>query len=152
MKRFIANERRHRENRGKDPVQMDMRVRRSDELFLIHREPVKGETDPVHRKTTNRKAKETRAEDDDFQYKIPPIDREFENMPMGEYLLPAEKEEIEKLKPELEKQTNYTPRTMEEVITAQSQTPNKQEHAKEDEEGSLDNSEKRSIARETKTL
>ena len=144
MKRFIANERRNRENRGKDPVQMDMRVRRSDELFLIHREPVKGETDPVHRKTANRKAKEPRAEDDDLQYKIPPMDREFENTPMGEYLLPAEKEEIEKLRPELERQTNYTPRTMEEVITAQSQ----QEHATEEEE---ENSEEQKQSKRERT-
>ena len=56
---------------------------------------------------------------------------------MGEYLLPAEKEEIEKLKPELEKQTNYTPRTMKEVITAHSL-----EHAKEDKERDSDNLEK----------
>ena len=133
MKRFVANERKRRENKGKDPVEMDIRVRRSDELFLIHREPQKGENDPVPRRTANRKAKEMRIEDEDIQYKIPPLDREFENAPIGEYLIPAEKEEIEKLKSELERQSEYRPKTIQEVITAESQT-NGQGHAADNEE------------------
>ena len=72
-------------------------------------------------------------EDEDIQYKIPPLDREFENAPIGEYLIPAEKEEIEKLKSELEKQSEYRPKTIQEVITAESQT-NGQGHAADNEE------------------
>ena len=61
------------------------------------------------------------------------MDREFENAPIGEYLIPAEREEIEKLKSELEKQSEYRPKTIQEVITAESQI-NEQGHAADNQE------------------
>ena len=116
MREFVKRERSYRKKRNKDPVQMEIRVRRCDELFLIHREPLPDETEKKPRRIVNRKAKKKKPPKKTIQYSIPTMDREVKQQPIGEYLLKAEPHLVDKLKTELNNQEEYSPRTMEEVL------------------------------------
>ena len=108
--------------RGKlDRIAMDIRVRRTDELFLTHREPTEEEAKKKKWKMSdcaNEREREKRKEaaqrkrqgrtpeeklHQDQRWVVPPLERETKPKILGEYILPTGSAEVNQVREEFEK-------------------------------------------------
>ena len=108
--------------RGKlDRIPMDIRVRRTDELFLIHREPTEeeakkkkwkmsdsaNEREREKRKEAAQRRRQGRTPEDklhqDQRWVVPPLERETKPKILGEYILPTGSAEVNQVREEFEK-------------------------------------------------
>lgn len=125
-----------------DRVPMDIRVRRSDELFLIHREPTEEEkrlakkenteNDPIQAEEERRTEARTRmkkgrtpeqAEITDQRWVIPPLEQEDVTKIVGEYILPTDASEIKAVKEEFEKKLKQKNQDLDELLGPSEDVP-----------------------------
>ena len=124
-----------------DKVPMDIRIRRTDELFLIHREPTEeekkakkgeGNKDPLQaeqerRKEASVRRKQTRTpekpEGMDQRWVVPPLEREDVRKIVGEYILPTETAEVKAVKEEFEKKLEQTNQDLDQLLEPPEMVP-----------------------------
>ena len=117
-----------------DKVPMDIRIRRTDELFLIHREPTEeekkakkgdGRKDPLQAEEERRKEASVRRkqartpeklEETDQRWVVPPLEKEDIRKIVGEYILPTETAEVKAAKEEFEKELEQKNQDLDQLL------------------------------------
>ena len=97
----IEKERSEEEKKKTDATPLDIRVRRCDELFLIHREPLPGEQRARDPSRGPRGKKDSSRGAEGKRYRIPPLEAEVDLSPAGSYLIAATPQELKRYEREL---------------------------------------------------